>query len=63
VSTALLVLGTIGVTIGESMAAKKKRKLDVRFVTQFRHYPDGKMLKASDFGLVAFPIGHKRPTK
>ncbi len=32
----------------------------VGFVTQFRHWRSGKIIKAEDYGLKAFPIGRKK---
>jgi hypothetical protein len=32
----------------------------VVFVTQFKHWRSGKIIKAEDYGLKAFPIGRKK---
>lgn len=34
-----------------------KSEKGVRFVTEFRHWRSGKIIRAEDYGLRAFPIG------
>lgn len=33
---------------------------DVVFVTQFRHWRSGKLIRAADYGLKAFPLRRRR---
>ena len=33
---------------------------NVTFVTEFKHWRSGKIIKASDYGLKCFPIGRKK---
>ena len=38
----------------------KHQERDVYFVKQFKHWRSGKIIKAEDYGYVAFPIGRKK---